>query len=65
MPTFKLTAKQSLSGGQIPKGTTFQVITKIGTGLDSNKIKEAVKQQIGKDIRSSHLYVNYFDEIKV
>ncbi len=65
MPTFKLTAKQSLSAGQIPKGTTFQVITKSGTSLDANKIKEAVKQQFGKDIPSNHLYVNYFDVVKL
>ncbi len=65
MLTFRLTAKQSLSSGPIPKVTTFQVITKIGTALHTNKIKEAVKQQFGKDIPSSHLYVNYFDVVKL
>lgn len=65
MPTFKLTAKQTISGGQIPKGTTFQVLIPNGTCLDSNKIREAVKQQFGKDIPANHLYVNYFDVVKL
>ncbi|MDE6754822.1 MAG: hypothetical protein K2J82_09470 [Muribaculaceae bacterium] len=54
MPAFKLTAKRTIGSNDIPKGTTFQVLTANGTGVDANKIKAAIKQTFGKDLPESY-----------
>ncbi len=62
MALFKITAKQSLSAGRIPKGTTLQIATPNGVNaLNHNRIAEAVKQQLGLDVHPSHVEVNYFN----
>ena len=62
MPVFKLTAKRNLGGDDVPKGTTFQVLTPSGiNSLDSTKIKNALKQQLGIDLSNAHYAVNVTD----
>ena len=65
MPTFKLTAKRTIGANDIPKGTTFQVLTASGTGVDARKIQAAIKQQFGKNLPESYCYASNFDIVKL
>lgn len=62
MPVFKLIAKRNIGANDVPKGTTFQVITPIGiTSLDPTKIKNALKQQLGIDLSKASYAINVSD----
>lgn len=68
MPVFKLTAKRNIGANDVPKGTTFQVITPSGvTSLDPTKIKNALKQQLGIDLsRATYgISVSDFEVVKL
>ena len=65
MPAFKLTAKRTIGANDIPKGTTFQVLTASGTGVDAKKIQAAIKQTFGKDLPESYCYASNFDIVKL
>ena len=68
MPVFKLTAKRSIGANDVPKGTTFQVITPSGINtLDQNKIKAALKQQLGIDLSKASYSISTsdFDIVKL
>ena len=44
---FRCTAKQSVCGGKVPKGTTVQVVKQYCTTPNTEEIRAAIKQQLG------------------
>jgi hypothetical protein len=58
---FKLTTKQPIAGGKIPKGASFQHIEQSSTAPQMSNVAKTIKAEFGIDISSSAISSSYFD----
>lgn len=63
MITFKLTAKRTIAG-KIPKGTTFQVVSR-GITLTNKPIAEAINRTFGTNLKPHQVSTTMFDKEKL
>ena len=60
MYAFKLTAKQSTANGKVPKGVSVQVVSTSMSSPNSKEIAEALKNQLGIDLKGMSVYSSQF-----
>ena len=58
---FKLTTKQPIAGGKIPKGVSFQHIEQSASGPQMTNVAKTIKSEFGIDISSSAISASYFE----
>ncbi|CCY34834.1 unknown [Alistipes sp. CAG:831] len=61
---FRCTTKQSIGGGKVPKGVTIQVVTQYDRPPQTNELRNAIKQQLGIEVKES-FSASYFNIEKV
>lgn len=57
---FKLTTKQPIAGGKIPKGVSFRHIEQSSTAPQMSNVTKTIKSEFGLEISSSAISSNYF-----
>lgn len=57
---FKLTTKQPIVGGKIPKGVSFQHIEQSSSAPQMTNVAKTIKSQFGYDVSSSAISASYF-----
>jgi hypothetical protein len=57
---FKLTTKQPIAGGKIPKGVSFQHIEQSSTAPQMTNVAKTIKSQFGIEVSSSAISSSYF-----
>jgi hypothetical protein len=62
---FKLTTKQPIAGGKIPKGVSFQHIEQSSTGPQMTNVAKTIKSQFGIEVSSSAISSSYFQVDKL
>jgi len=62
---FKLTTKQPIAGGKIPKGVSFQHIEQNSSGVNMANLVKTIKTQFGIEISSSSISSSYFEITKL
>jgi hypothetical protein len=62
---FKVTTKQPIAGGKIPKGITVQVIEQSSSSPQIKTIIEAYNKQLGTSMTTSSVSLSYFTVEKV
>ena len=60
MYAFKLTAKSSSINGKVPKGVSVQVVSTSMSSPNSKEIAEALKNQLGIDLKGMSVYSSQF-----
>jgi hypothetical protein len=62
---FKLTTKQPIAGGKIPKGVSFQHIEQSSTAPQMTNVAKTIKSQFGIEVSSSAISSSYFQVDKL
>lgn len=62
---FKLTTKQPIAGGKIPKGASFQHIEQSSTAPQMSNVAKTIKAQFGIEVSSSAISSSYFEITKL
>jgi len=58
---FKLTTKQPIVGGKIPKGVSFQHVEQSSTAPQMSNVAKTIKAEFGFDVSSSAISSSYFE----
>jgi len=61
---FKLTTKQPIAGGKIPKGVSFQHIEQSSSAPQMSNVAKTIKSEFGIDVSSSAISSSYFEITK-
>jgi len=61
---FKLTTKQPIAGGKIPKGVSFQHIEQSSSAPQMSNVAKTIKSEFGIDVSSSAIASSYFEITK-